>query len=92
MPGWDKDNRYKVRLTVKNDVVRCYIDQGGFVVTTYDKFDRENYKALKDPYSKTFAIYTGSYDGEYIDLFDLQEWFDKNREWVNSLREEIKIS
>lgn len=32
----------------------------------------------------------GYMDGESIDLFDLQEWFDKNREWINALKEKTK--
>lgn len=39
---------------------------------------------------KTFVLSCGSHDGEHIDLFELQEWFDKNREWINSLKEEVQ--
>jgi hypothetical protein len=29
-------------------------------------------------------------DGEDMDLFELQEWFDRNREWINNLKETVE--
>ena len=86
MPGWGEKLNKSVKTVTD---VKCYIE-GGFDVTRHDKFDHELYKVDKDAdfYSKTFVINCGQCDGEYIDLFELQEWFDRNREWINQLKKE----
>lgn len=88
MPRWSDKERCKVVRQVKHDEVKCYIEWE-FNIIRREGFDSEKYKRKEDPYSKTFVINCGMCDGEDIDLFDLQDWFDKNREWINSLREEI---
>lgn len=44
----------------------------------------------EDPYFKTIGIICGCYEPGIINLFDLQKWFDDNREWINSLKKECK--
>ncbi len=84
MSGWSKDKHYGVMRAISNKEVKSYIDCGMNVIR-YDGWNPQAKECFK-----TFAINCGSYDGENIDLFDLQDWFDKNREWINSLREEVK--
>lgn len=83
MPRWGREPRV-VRWV---DDVKCYQEQG-FTVERFDGFDLKKHNDKQDPYFKTFAINCGLYDGEHIDLFDLQDWFDRNRDWVNGLRAE----
>tara|TARA_R110000765_G_scaffold294204_1_gene389444 strand:+ start:589 stop:834 length:246 start_codon:yes stop_codon:yes gene_type:complete len=66
------------------DTVSCYMD-GGFAVEHYSTY---NYHGDQSEEIATVVIQCGSYDGEYINLFELQEWFDDNREWINSLKTE----
>ena len=84
MAGWDKENRCKIVRKVEHDTVRSYTEFEFNVM----KFDGWNYKTADC--DKTFVINCGYCDGENIDLFDLQDWFDENRDWINSLREEVK--
>lgn len=94
MSGWGRmSSEYKYVKPEHDSNVRCYID-GGFSVERYDGFVSANYEKCKlsgkydDCYVKTFVISCGSYDGEHIDLFDMQKWFDDNRDWINSLKKE----
>lgn len=84
MPSWEE---HKVIKYFDNEDARCYMD-GGFSVSTYNRFMSKIYNSDKkaDCYEKTYVINCGSYDGESIDIFDLQEWFDNNREWIDSLK------
>lgn len=84
MPGWDDKERYEVMRQVKHDEVRSYIEFE-FDVIKYDSYDSK-----KHEFFKAFVINCGVCDGEKIDLFDLQEWFDKNRTWIDMLRQEVK--
>jgi len=81
MPQWDK--RHHETLKTVWDV-KCYMD-GMFHILYFDGYNHED---SDDPYYKTFVLRCGTYDGEYIDLFQLQDWFDANREWINELRRE----
>ncbi len=69
---------YEVLKTVTD--VRCLID-GGFTIAKRDVINPDD-----GPY---YLEVTGC-DGECIDLLQLQEWFDRNRDWINGLREVIK--
>lgn len=68
--------------------VACYMEHE-FKVKKHNRFDCQKYENKEDPWEKTFVIECGVCDGEYIDLFQLQEWFDKNREWIDGLKKEI---
>ena len=91
MPGWPSEERYEVIKTVFGDEVSCYMD-GRFGIKKWNKFHVEKYQKDRegDFESKTVVIDCGSTDGEQIDLFELQDWFDKNRAWINQLREKAK--
>lgn len=84
MSGWSEDKRCEDIRAIPHDEVKSYIDYGMSVIR-YDGYDPTTKKRFK-----TFAIRAGSYDGENIDLFDLQEWFDKNRTWIDTLRQEAQ--
>ncbi len=84
MSRWDEKERYKTVRQVKFDEVRSYMENE-FEIKTFDGYNFKN-----NNYDKTFVIRCGHCDGENIDLFDLQDWFDQNREWIDDLREEIK--
>jgi hypothetical protein len=84
MASWEeKQNEELLRVTE----VECFIERE-FFVRRHDKFSCEAYNRNEDPWSKTIVIDCGYYDGEKIDLFQLQEWFDRNREWIDQLRRE----
>ena len=86
MTSWTEKERQNI-TQVPNSEVRCYIDQNGFQVMPMDAYNSDDHKAgVEDPFDKTFVLNCGTYDGENIDLFDLQSWFDKNREWIDSLK------
>ena len=81
MPQWSDQERYEIVRHVKHDEVKCYTDWE-FYIQRYDEFDLKKHERKEDPYSRTY--------GENIDLFDLQEWFDKNRAWIDTLRQEVE--
>jgi len=87
MPEWGDKERWQVVRKVERQEVKCYTEWS-FDIVKYDAYDCNKDKD-EDPYNKTFVLSCGMYDGESIDLFDLQDWFDKNREWINELRKEI---
>ncbi len=90
MPQWNEEQRYKRIRTIKHDEVKAYMEWE-FHIMRYDGFDpQKDERNEEDPYNKTFVLSCGICDGESIDLFDLQDWFDKNREWINELRKEIE--
>ena len=84
MTGWGNTKRRLVVRNVNHDEVKCYVEFG-FDVIRYDGWNR-----VTKGCDKTFVIRSGHCDGEAIDLFDLQKWFDENREWIDGLREEIE--
>lgn len=84
MSGWDDDKRGQDMRAIPHEEVKSYIDYG-MRVQRYDGYDPATQECFK-----TFVISAGSYDGEYIDLFDLQEWFDKNRTWIDMLRQKVQ--
>lgn len=87
MRSWEETGLIK---NFGDEDARCYMEHG-FSVTKYNRFVADIYEADKntDCWEKTYVIDCGMYDGERIDLFDLQEWFDNNREWINSLKETL---
>lgn len=100
MSSWPRKPPYKINnkvhydsMNVGNDngKVRCYME-GGFSIDKFDRFVSEIYNKDKnlDCYEKTIVLSCGVCDGENIDLFDLQKWFDNNREWIDSLRKECE--
>lgn len=66
--------------------VRFYIER----CSNIQCYSRYIFEKNETRVEKTYAIVAGYMDGEYIDLFDLQEWFDENREWINSLKDGLK--
>jgi len=89
MPYWeDEDN--KVVKNFFNEDARCYME-GGFSVTKYSRFINSIYQSDResDCWEKTYVIDCGACDGERIDLFDLQKWFDDNREWIDNLKDTV---
>ncbi len=85
MSQWDDKERSKVVREITHKEVGSYIEFG-MHVTKYDAYDTTQ----ADSCRKTFVISCGMCDGENIDLFDLQEWFDKNRTWIDTLRQEAQ--
>ncbi len=85
MPMWEKGPR-TVRQV--NNEVACYMERG-FSIDRFDGYQLVE-KGHPDPYKKTFVIQCGLHDGESIDLFDLQKWFDENRDWINELKKECE--
>lgn len=84
MPQWSDKDRYKTVRDITHEEVKSYIEFGMRIVK-HDAYDTTQSGSFR----KTFVINCGMCDGESIDLFDLQDWFDKNREWIDGLREEI---
>lgn len=78
MGGWNNDDFMRRVRDIPYNEVKSYIDHG-MTINRYNDYDPKTRKA-----SKTFAICCGSYDGEHINLFDLQEWFDANRQWIEN--------
>lgn len=91
MPEWKSEELNKVVKEVKTDEVKSYLAQM-FSIMKWNNYDLEKYnKKEEDCNNKTFVLSFGSsYEGDYIDLFQMQEWFDKNREWIDDLRKQTK--
>lgn len=85
MPIWDKDVPRHVSYVTD---VYCtigapvYIERG-------ERFHADRYDAKADPYTKTFYFSVNGPDGEMMDLFELQKWFDDNRAWIDGLKKEL---
>lgn len=89
IPEW---REYDVVKRIDHEEVRFYIERSG-LIRCYSKVEYgrdENGNCINSRVEKTYILDVGAMDGEHIDLFDLQEWFDKNREWINSLRAKVK--
>lgn len=86
MAKWEKSRSVK---GVGHAEVRCYMDNG-FDVRTHQELDPQLYAAGDpEPWQRvTYVLACSSYDGENINLFDLQAWFDRNRDWINELKKE----
>lgn len=74
---------------INDKEVRCYTEHG-MGIKCYSRYGRDENGTFR--YEKTYVIDAGYMDGEKIDLFDLQEWFDENREWINGLKSNLKQS
>ena len=90
--GWADNPNEKIR-TVSSPEVHSFLT-GRFDVVRTNKHDLKNEKDpqnLEHLISKTYALNFGSAcEGDLVDLFDLQKWFDDNREWINVLKEECE--
>lgn len=89
MPNWGPEQYFQSVAGIGDPEVRCYINRG-VSISRYDGFNNEKYNAKEDPWFKTCIINCNGPDGEYIDLFDLQRWFDNNREMINNLKTECE--
>ena len=80
----------KVVKSIEHKDVRCYIEHGCNVMS-YSAYTKDE---TKDGchYEKTYVLSSGCCDGEHMDLFDLQKWFDENREWINGLKTSLEES
>ena len=74
----------KVVCNLTDKDVRAYTEHG-LLIEAFPRyvFDKDKWRS-----EQTYVIDAGCMDGEKIDLFDLQDWFDKNREWINELRKQ----
>lgn len=89
MSSWGYGKVYTNEKDIHDDEVRCYMEHELFI-KKFDRINLEKYDndKLSDFYEKTYTLNCGRCDGEDIDLFDLQKWFDNNRKWINSLKKE----
>jgi len=88
--GWKDEEHEKIK-TVRDDEVECHME-GFFDIKKRNKstYEGDPKNITQIELFKTYVIQCGMYDGEQIDLFDLQKWFDDNREWINSLKQECE--
>ena len=89
MTRWDFAKDRQLVRKVRHDEVKCYVEWE-FDVARSHRHNSEKYKRGENPTERAFVLKCGVCDGEEIDLFELQDWFDENRDWINSLREEIE--
>ena len=91
MPSWTTEQLSEKIRDLTNEDFHCYMEFG-CGIRRFNKFISKEYRKDEqtDCYEKTYALRSGVCDGEDMDLFELQEWFDRNREWINNLKETVE--
>lgn len=83
---------YDVVKRIDHEEVCFYIERSGLIrcysKCKYDRDEKGNY--INSRFEKTYVLDVGGMEGEHIDLFDLQKWFDNNREWIDSLKVKLE--
>lgn len=62
--------------------VKCYTD-GQFTIQPFYFYSPYEPPKKSIYLGKTLVLSCGSYDGENINLFQLMDWIDANRGWIN---------
>lgn len=85
MPEWEN-----YRTVLENIDVRSAM-RTNIGIVTGTNYDAEAHRRGFDPFSKTYWLTTiNGQEPESIDLFDLQKWFDDNREYIDGLKKELE--
>jgi hypothetical protein len=87
MPTWGAKGNEVVKTVTD---VTCHMERE-FEIAKCDGFDLKEHEAGRDPWYKTYVLSCGRHDGEQIDLFELQRWFDENRDWIDALKKRMEL-